>query len=63
MKANSLFGARDIKWLKENINIETYTAEANEILRQRFATLEKQYSDRPDLLEQMLEEGGNEMGY
>lgn len=51
---NALEGARDKKWLMENIDVEAYKKDAKELLDKKIARFEKLYGDKPDLMDELI---------
>jgi len=56
LKEMSSTGQGDMAWVKNNVDIPAYEAEAQELLKKRIARLEKLYDDNPALLDKLIEE-------
>jgi len=49
-------GQGDIAWVKNNVDVAAYKAEADKMLTSRIARIEKLYDDNPALLDKLIEE-------
>ena len=51
---NAVEGERDLEWLKNQIDVEAYQKEADEVYNSRVAHYEALYEDDPDKLDEMI---------
>jgi len=56
LKEMASTGQGDMAWIKNNVDIPAYEAEAQTVLKNRIARLEKLYDDNPALLDKLIEE-------
>lgn len=56
LREMSSTGQGDMAWIRNNVDIPAYEAEAQEFLKKRIARLEKLYDDNPALLDKLIEE-------
>ena len=56
LKEMASTGQGDMEWIKNNVDIPAYEAEAQTLLNKRIARLEKLYDDNPALLDKLIEE-------
>ena len=56
LKNNSLETNRSKQWLKDNVDIEGYKAEANEILKKNIAHIKSKYAGHEETMEMFIED-------
>jgi hypothetical protein len=59
IKNNALEGQRNIKWIRENVDVEAYLKEVVPLMEKRIAQIKKDYADNDDMQERLVEQTVN----
>jgi len=56
IKNNALEGQRNIKWIRENVDVEAYEKEVIPLMEKRIAQIKKDHADNEELKERLIEQ-------